>query len=73
VITRPDSPRARSPEELARTWRGLFGRVEVVDSPGRALSRALDLAGRGALLVTGSHYVVGPLLTTLRRPGRGKL
>ena len=73
VLTRPDSPRAVAPLELARTWRGLFRRVDVVEPPGRALVRARELAGKQPLLVTGSHFVVGPVLAKLGRPGRRKL
>lgn len=72
VITRPDSPRARDPEQVALSWRGSFERVWVEPVPKRALGTAMALAGKkGHVLVTGSHFVVGPILSQLGiDPGR---
>jgi dihydrofolate synthase/folylpolyglutamate synthase len=66
VVTRPDSERAVEPEQVAAAWRHNFERLVVATAPRRALERALELAGpTGSLLVTGSHYVVGPVLAAL--------
>ena len=75
VITRPQSSRAIEPGELVRQWRRHFQRVEAVPGPRAALRRALELAGKhGALLVAGSHYVVGPILAGLGvDPARGSI
>jgi len=66
VVTRPDSERAFDPELLALTWQPDFEHVEVVLNPGKAWQRASKLAGKqGCILVTGSHFVVGPVMRHL--------
>lgn len=70
VITRPDSPRAVDPNKVKELWQDRFKHVHVVVEPVKAVAHALRLARGGSLLVTGSHYVVGPVLPRLRRPGR---
>jgi dihydrofolate synthase/folylpolyglutamate synthase len=68
VITRADSPRAIPPEALAESWRRHFENVEVWPRMADAWKRAQQLAGSsGCVLVTGSHFVVGPFLAYWRR------
>ncbi len=62
VATASSSPRALPADELAAVARRFFGRVEVVEEPLRALARGRELAGgEGALLVTGSLYLLADL------------
>jgi dihydrofolate synthase/folylpolyglutamate synthase len=75
VITRPDSPRALAPRQLADTWRDEVQSMQLEPTLPKAWDAAVKLAGkRGCVLVTGSHFVVGPILTHLRRSpcGPGK-
>jgi folylpolyglutamate synthase/dihydropteroate synthase len=53
----PDSPRARTPQELALLWPGV-----ACESPKAALEAALRSAGKeGTVLGCGSLYLVGEL------------
>ena len=62
VATTSSNARARSPDELARLARPFFARVEALGDPREALRRARELAGRdGAVLATGSHYMLADL------------
>ncbi|MCL6451478.1 MAG: bifunctional folylpolyglutamate synthase/dihydrofolate synthase [Acetobacteraceae bacterium] len=68
VVARTPTPRALEPEVLGRELRRWVSRVEVEPEPGEALQRALALAGReGAVVATGSLYLVGPVRSLLRR------
>jgi dihydrofolate synthase/folylpolyglutamate synthase len=64
VFTRSSHPRALPPATLESLARQLSGPpVEVVAEPGPAFERALELAGmRGAVLVTGSIYLLSDLV-----------
>jgi dihydrofolate synthase/folylpolyglutamate synthase len=68
VLTRPASPRAATPAEIARrAGRTAHGARRIAD-PARALALARRLAGRdGTVVVAGSLYLVGALLPRLRR------
>ncbi len=67
VATSSGSARALEAGELARRAAPFFGSVEVVDDPGDAFARARELAGgEGAVLVTGSLYLLADL--TVRLP-----
>ena len=60
VATASHSARALPADELARLAQAHFDTVETVADPGNALARARELAGDdGAVLVTGSLYLVG--------------
>ena len=62
VATSSSSPRALPADELARHCAGRFPLVEAVAAPAAALARARELAGpRGAVLVTGSLYLLADL------------
>lgn len=66
VVTSVDSPRAMPPKELAAVFKDVLGiDAEVVEAPLAALARAKELAGTdGAVIVTGSLYLVGEILGT---------
>ncbi len=68
VATSSQSARALPAEELARRAAPFFERVEAVGDPGEALARARELAGDdGAVLVTGSLYLLADLTVRLQR------
>jgi dihydrofolate synthase/folylpolyglutamate synthase len=61
VITTPESPRAVAADTLAAAWRPLFRHVLPIAGVTDAARRALQWAGPdGAVLIAGSHFVVGP-------------
>lgn len=65
VATRSHHPRSLSPEALETAARevGSAVAIELIDEPASALERARELAGsRGAVVVTGSLYLVGDVL-----------
>ncbi len=62
VLTRPTSPRAADPAELAAIARTLGVLAEVVEPPAEALRRAVDTTPQdGLLIAAGSVYLVGEL------------
>jgi len=70
--------RARSPDEIAAVVRALPGApadlvIETAGEPAAALRMARERLGRrGLVLVTGSHLLVGPILTEIDLPaGQG--
>jgi len=66
VATASHSARALPAAELARRARPHFDEVEAVEDPGDALARARELAGGGgAVLVTGSLYLLADLTVRL--------
>lgn len=66
IVTRPDSHRARDPEDVARRWRSLPCSLAVIPSIREAVEAATRQAGRrGSVLICGSHFVVGPALLAL--------
>jgi dihydrofolate synthase/folylpolyglutamate synthase len=68
VATTSRNERAIAADELARRAQPFFERVEAVPEPERALSRARELAGsEGAVLVTGSLYLLADLAVRLER------
>jgi dihydrofolate synthase / folylpolyglutamate synthase len=68
VATASHSARALPADELARRARAHFDAVEAVADPGAALTRARELAGDGgAVLVTGSLYLLADLAVRLQR------
>lgn len=63
VVTRPGSPRAIDALSLQRSFEPCFDKVKVEPDAMRALKWAQSSAGaRGAVLVCGSHYLIGPVL-----------
>ena len=68
VATASRSARALPTEDLAARARPFFDRVEPVADPVAALERARELAGeQGAVLVTGSLYLLADLAVRLQR------
>ena len=62
VATRSHNARAVPAAELGEIARPFFARVETVPDPAAARRRGLELAGpEGAVLVTGSLYLLGDL------------
>lgn len=63
VVTRPGSPRALDAVRLQRCFEPYFDDVRIETDVKRALKSAQKSAGaRGAVLVCGSHYLVGTVL-----------
>src|SRR5215210_2201054 len=68
VATASHSARALPAEELARRARAVFDSVETEADPVDALARARELSGdEGAVLVTGSLYLLADLTVRLDR------
>ena len=68
VATASRSPRALPADELAARAKPFFERVEPVADPAAALERGRELAGeQGAVLVTGSLYLLADLTVRLQR------
>jgi len=66
IATRPDNPRAASPEEILRAASRTGAEVEAVDDVNQALERAHLSAGpAGVMVVTGSIYLVGEAMRFL--------
>ncbi|HZT85875.1 MAG TPA: Mur ligase family protein [Gaiellaceae bacterium] len=69
VATESRNGRALPAAELAALASAHFERVEIESDPGAARARALELAGAdGAVLVTGSLYLLAELNDDQRRP-----
>jgi dihydrofolate synthase/folylpolyglutamate synthase len=68
VATASHSARALAADELARRAEPFFESAEAVRDPGEALARARELAAEdGAVLVTGSLYLLADLAVRLQR------
>jgi dihydrofolate synthase/folylpolyglutamate synthase len=68
VATSSHSARALPAKDLARRAAPFFDSVEAVGDPDEALARARELAGDdGAVLVTGSLYLLADLTIRLQR------
>ena len=66
ILTRPAAARAADPEELAVIADDLGLPNRVVPTAGAAIENALSEAHEGDLvLITGSHYTVGEVMTSL--------
>jgi dihydrofolate synthase/folylpolyglutamate synthase len=67
IATRPNNPRAASPEEIQQAAARTGADVEAVENVEQAIERAKTLAGTRALLViTGSIYLVGETMRFLQ-------
>ncbi|MGA7927760.1 MAG: folylpolyglutamate synthase/dihydrofolate synthase family protein [Candidatus Sulfotelmatobacter sp.] len=63
IATRPENPRAASPEEIRQAAGRTGVEIEAVENVRRALERARVLASAGAVVVvTGSIYLVGEVM-----------
>jgi dihydrofolate synthase/folylpolyglutamate synthase len=66
VATRPENPRAASPEEIRDAAKRTSVEIEMVADVSAALDRAREIAGPGAtVVVTGSIYLVGQAMQSL--------
>jgi dihydrofolate synthase / folylpolyglutamate synthase len=66
IATRPENPRAASPEEIQRAAERTGTEVEAVEDVKLALERARVLAGAKAVVViTGSIYLVGEVMQSI--------
>ena len=69
VVTSSSSPRALSAEDLTSLADRFFQHVEAVPDPAAALERAREWATEdGAVLVTGSLYLLADLAAAIRPP-----
>jgi dihydrofolate synthase/folylpolyglutamate synthase len=60
IATRPENPRAASPEEIRQAAARTGAEIEVEENVQKAVERAQELASGGAVVViTGSIYLVG--------------
>ena len=67
IATRPDNPRAASPEEIQQACSRTGAEIEAVAEVGAALERARGVAGpKAVMVVTGSIYLVGEAMRLLR-------
>jgi len=70
IACRPQSPRAQSAEQVADALERVGAKVRVVEDVEEAVEAASDIATEeGAVVVTGSLYVVGSARSALRRLG----
>lgn len=68
VLTRPETERARDPEEMLLMARLLFPRVQLTRSPEEALDVVRSIARPGdTIVITGSLYLVGKVRTLLKK------
>ena len=66
ILTRPETPRAADPGEVATLARELGIRCTVVPTAGAAVAHALaDATEADLVLITGSHYTVGDVMRSL--------
>jgi dihydrofolate synthase/folylpolyglutamate synthase len=69
IVTSSSNPRALAPAELARRAEPFFSQIQVVSDPVAALESARLTAGeQGAVLVTGSLYLLADLAAAIRPP-----
>ena len=67
IITRPETPRAYPPEEIARAFAGSSAEPLIVPKVSDAIDQAVSLAGRdGLVVITGSIYTAGEALAHLQ-------
>lgn len=71
IVTRPAVRRAAEPAEVAAEVRRFCPSVEIVEDPGDALTHARSIAGTGFVLVTGSLYLIGEILSGLQADAPG--
>jgi dihydrofolate synthase / folylpolyglutamate synthase len=66
IATRPDNPRAASPEEIREAGARTGAEIETIQDVRIAFDRALEVARSGAVIVvTGSIYLVGQVIGLL--------
>jgi dihydrofolate synthase / folylpolyglutamate synthase len=66
IATRPENPRAASPEEIRQAAARTGSEIEPLEDVQRALERARALAGSATVIViTGSIYLVGEVMRSV--------
>ena len=66
IATRPENPRAASPEEIQKAAARTGVEIEAVEGVRRAVERARQLASPGTVVViTGSIYLVGEVMRSI--------
>jgi dihydrofolate synthase/folylpolyglutamate synthase len=66
IATRPENPRAASPDEIRKAGKRTAVEIEAVGEVREALERAREIAAPGVLVVvTGSIYLVGEAMQAL--------
>jgi dihydrofolate synthase/folylpolyglutamate synthase len=65
IATRPNNPRAASPEEIREAGVRTKVEVETIEGVADALQRARELAADGTVVGTGSIYLVGEVMKIL--------
>jgi dihydrofolate synthase/folylpolyglutamate synthase len=66
IATRPENPRAASPEEIRQEAGRTGVEIEAIEDVGRAVERARALAGSATVVViTGSIYLVGEVMRSI--------
>jgi dihydrofolate synthase / folylpolyglutamate synthase len=69
IATRPENPRAASPEEIKQAAGRTGAEIESIDEVKLALDRALTVArSKAAVVITGSIYLVGEAMQILDLP-----
>lgn len=63
IATRPENPRAASPEEIRQAAARTGAEIELAEDVAQALGRARELAQTGSsIVITGSIYLVGEVM-----------
>jgi dihydrofolate synthase/folylpolyglutamate synthase len=66
IATRPENPRAASPEEIQQAAARTGVEIDAVEDPKLAVKRARMLAGaRAVVVITGSIYLVGEVMSSI--------
>lgn len=66
IVTRPDNPRAASPEEIREAARRTGAEILAIDEVGAALEKARALAkAESVIVITGSIYLAGEAMRIL--------
>jgi dihydrofolate synthase/folylpolyglutamate synthase len=66
IATRPENPRAASPEEIQKAAARMENEIETTPGVAQALERAREIAGtKTPIVVTGSIYLVGEVMRVL--------
>jgi dihydrofolate synthase/folylpolyglutamate synthase len=69
IATRPENPRAASPEEIQQAAARTGIEIEAVEDVRQAVERARVLAKAGTVVViTGSIYLVGEVMRNIGAP-----
>jgi dihydrofolate synthase/folylpolyglutamate synthase len=66
IVTRPENPRAASPEEIQQAGSRTGAEIELAEDVLHAIERARELSGeKSVLVITGSIYLVGEVMGRL--------